>query len=137
MYRIIIARGRDFNNYPVLKVSMDDLLSALFLSREEVVIVSGTARGADKLGERYAKERGLKVHRYPADWNRQADGSYDASAGYKRNIKMAENADACVCFWDGESKGTSHMINIAKIKAQTLLFQTIVDRRLNDGRSNK
>ena len=70
-----------------------------------------SANGADKLGERYAKLRGYKIERYPADWNR-----YGKSAGFKRNVQMSEVADACVCFWDGSSSGTKHMINIAEQK---------------------
>jgi hypothetical protein len=35
-------------------------------------------------------------------------------AGYLRNIQMAEVADAVVVFWDGESRGTKMMIDIAK-----------------------
>lgn len=116
MYRVIIAGGRNFKNYRVLKESMDQLLSLLLEEGEEIIIVSGKARGADRLGERYAKERGLDIDPYPADWNRQPDGSYDKSAGYKRNVKMAENADALVAFWDGASPGTKSMINIAKRK---------------------
>lgn len=74
-------------------------------------IVSGTARGADQLGERYAAERGLSIKRFPADWDR--DGK---SAGYLRNVRMAEYADAAIVFWDGVSKGSKHMVDVAKKK---------------------
>ena len=46
---------------------------------------------------------------YAAEWNR-----FGKSAGYKRNVVMAENAEALLAIWDGTSKGTGHMINIAK-----------------------
>ena len=39
------------------------------------------------------------------DWDK--DGR---SAGYKRNAEMAEYADALIAVWDGDSKGTKHMI---------------------------
>jgi len=71
--------------------------------------VSGTARGADQLGERYAKERGYFIQRFPADWN-----AYGKAAGYIRNRKMAEYADALIAFWDGKSRGTLNMISLAK-----------------------
>ena len=48
---------------------------------------------------------------FPADWDK-----HGKSAGYKRNLEMAENADALIAFWDGESRGTKHMIDIAKEK---------------------
>lgn len=80
-------------------------------NQTDVEIVSGAARGADALGERYAAERGLAVKQFPADWDR-----YGRSAGYRRNAEMAEYADAAVVFWDGKSKGSKHMINLAKEK---------------------
>jgi hypothetical protein len=74
-----------------------------------LVVLCGLARGADLLGERYALARRIHILYYPADWKK-----YGASAGYKRNIEMADNADALIAFWDGKSKGTRNMINLAK-----------------------
>lgn len=67
------------------------------------------AQGADRLGERYGKERGYSIRYFPADW----DGK-GRSAGFIRNEEMAKNADALVAFWDGQSRGTKHMIETAK-----------------------
>lgn len=75
------------------------------------VILSGTAKGADKLGEVFAKAENVKLEQYPADW-----GKHGKSAGYKRNVEMAENADTLLVLWDGKSKGTKHMIDIAESK---------------------
>jgi hypothetical protein len=105
--KVIIAGGREFDDYSRLVNVMDHLLSSV----SEVEIVSGAARGADALGERYARERGYKLTKFPADWDR-----YGKSAGYRRNAQMAEYADACVCFWDGKSRGTKHMIDLATEK---------------------
>ena len=109
MIKVIIAGTRDFDNYELLKQKMDKLLAGRVRNNEKIIIISGTARGADKLGERYAREKGYKVERYPADWNK-----YGKRAGYIRNEQMAKVADACVCFWDEQSKGTKHMIDLAK-----------------------
>jgi hypothetical protein len=58
------------------------------------------------------------VERYPADWER-----YGKSAGYRRNKEMALVAQALVAFWDGESLGTKHMIDIAhKYKLTIKIF---------------
>lgn len=105
MIKIIIAGSRDFNDYELLKEKMDSLIKI----KEKTEIVSGTARGADLLGEKYAKENSIQIKRFPADWNR-----FGKSAGYKRNEEMAKYADACVCFWDGKSRGTKHMIDLAE-----------------------
>ena len=71
------------------------------------VVLSGTARGADKMGERWANHNSIPIERYPADWDR-----YGRSAGYRRNVDMARNAEALIALWDGQSRGTKHMIDI-------------------------
>lgn len=106
MFRVIIAGGRDFNNYPGLSTAMDKLLKNI---NDDIEIVCGMAKGADRLGEQYAKENGYSVIYMPADWD--TDGK---AAGYKRNIRMAEYANALVAFWDGQSSGTKHMIETAQ-----------------------
>ena len=72
-------------------------------------IVSGTARGADRLGEQYANANSLPLKKMPAEWDK-----YGKSAGYKRNEQMAEYSDCLIAFWDGQSRGTKHMIDIAR-----------------------
>ena len=103
-----MAGSRGFDNYVVLTRWLDKL----FINKKdthEITIISGGARGADKLGERYAKEHGYKVLVMPAEWDK-----YGKSAGYRRNEDMAKIATACVIFWDGESKGSKHMFDLAK-----------------------
>jgi hypothetical protein len=109
MFKVIVAGSRDFNDYELLKLKLDALLQNKIDNQDSVQIVSGGARGADSLGEQYAKEKSLDLKIFPADWD-----SYGKSAGFKRNSEMAQYADALVAFWDGKSKGTEHMINLAK-----------------------
>jgi hypothetical protein len=71
-------------------------------------VISGTAGGVDKLGERYAREHGIRLKCMSAEWDK-----YGKSAGYRRNEQMAEVADALIAVHNG-SKGTGHMINIAR-----------------------
>ena len=104
---IIIAGGRDFANYDLLKAKCDKILSNIKVHQ----IVSGGARGADALGEKYAKDRGYGCFVQEAAWDK-----YGRSAGYIRNKVMADNATHLIAFWDGKSKGTMHMINIARDK---------------------
>jgi hypothetical protein len=105
--RVIIAGGRDFNDYELLKDKVDYILRNR--QDEDIEIVSGKARGADSLGEKYAKEKGYQIKEFPADWD-----TYKKRAGYIRNEEMANYASHCICFWDGQSRGTKHMIDIAK-----------------------
>lgn len=104
--RIIIAGGRDFNDYPLAEgVLLDNTVS---YTNDQITIVSGGARGADKIGEALAKNYTTNLCIYPAQWD-----MYGKSAGYKRNALMAANADMLLAFWDGKSKGTKHMIDLA------------------------
>lgn len=74
-------------------------------------VVCGGAEGADSLGEEWAKSVGIPVDYYLADWSK-----YGRKAGMIRNKEMSENAEALIALWDGESKGTANMINLAKRK---------------------
>ena len=109
-FRVIIAGTRTFSDYELLRTTCNNLLSEKQWTHT-VVVISGTARGADQMGERYARERGFQLRRFPADWEQ-----YGKSAGHIRNAMMADNADALIAFWDGESKGTKNMIDNARRK---------------------
>ena len=106
-YRVIIAGCRDFNDYELLKEKCDYFLQDE--KKEDVVIISGHASGADALGERYAQERGFQLETFPADWK-----AHGRAAGPIRNARMASAANALIAFWDGKSRVTKNMIEIAK-----------------------
>lgn len=105
MYKVVVAGGRDFSDYQLLKQTLNHLL---IHKLPNVEIVCGKATGADTLGERYAKELGLSVAYFPADWTK-----HKKAAGPIRNREMAKYSDACVVFWDGMSRGTKNMIEEA------------------------
>ena len=107
MKRIVIAGTRDFSNYDVERVFIDACVAEFI--NDNVIILSGCCKGADKLGETYAEEHGLDIESYPAQWKQ-----YGKRAGVVRNRKMVEAADFIICFWDGKSKGTKNMIECAK-----------------------
>lgn len=107
-YRVIIAGSRSFNDYGLLK---EHCLSILHekMKTHRVIIVSGHARGADSLGERFANEFSLPFELHPAKWR-----LLGKAAGMVRNAEMAKCSDELIAFWDGESHGTRHMINFAR-----------------------
>lgn len=119
--KVVVAGGRDFQNYSLLKAVLDWLVPLEGVTE----IVSGTARGADSLGERYAKESNLDLKQFPANWN-----AHGKSAGYLRNSEMADYADAVLIFWDGKSRGTGHMIELAKKKGRPLIVFDYSGNRL-------
>jgi hypothetical protein len=99
--RTIIAGSRGIWQYELVEKAVVN--SGFLVS----VVISGTANGVDKLGEKYAIDHAIPLERYPADWD-----AYGKSAGYRRNQQMAEVADALIAVTNG-SKGTQHMIDIA------------------------
>ncbi len=103
--KVIIAGGRTFKDYVTMRNYCDLILS----NQKDIEIVSGTANGADKLGEQYAREKRYALKQFPADWD-----TYGKGAGYKRNEQMALYADALIAFWDKKSRGTKHMIDLAE-----------------------
>ncbi|MBR4100013.1 MAG: DUF2493 domain-containing protein [Clostridia bacterium] len=106
--RIVVAGGRDYENYEEAKRYIDFCIENI-KNKHTLIFISGGCKGADMIGERYAKENGFEIERYLADWKR-----YGKSAGPKRNKQMAQIADFIICFWDGKSKGTKSMIEYAK-----------------------
>lgn len=101
--KTIIAGSREITDY-------QQVLNAISLIDWQITaVVCGMARGVDKLGEKFALQNQIPVHYYPAEWH-----IHGKSAGYLRNWEMAKNAEALIAIWDGKSKGTSHMIDIAR-----------------------
>jgi len=100
--RTIVVGSRTFTDYDALKMVLDNP------PWEITEIVSGGARGADSLGERWATENGVECSVFHPNW------SIGRQAGIIRNIEMAKYAEALIAFWDGESRGTKHMIEEAK-----------------------
>lgn len=110
-FYLLVAGSRTFNDFSLMESKLDKLLSNV---SDEIVIVSGGARGADRLAERYARSKGYELKVFNADWNR-----FGKSAGFKRNVQMhqfiAESEHrGCACFWDGKSRGTAHNFKLAE-----------------------
>jgi hypothetical protein len=101
--RIAVIGSRDFSDYSYLESRL------LLHFNENDVLVSGGARGADRLAESFADKHDFAKEIYPADWQR-----FGRSAGFRRNVDIINACDYVVAFWDGVSKGTSHSIELAK-----------------------
>ena len=113
--RIIIAGTRTFSDYPLVeRTLLEHGITGPQCGGDNIVIVSGGAKGADSLGERFAKKYGIPVRRFLPDWNR-----YGKAAGPFRNEAMARFASepgaegALFAFWDEKSRGTQSMIMLA------------------------
>lgn len=108
--KILVAGSRNFYDYNEFKYVMDYTHNKYHITE----IVSGGARGADTLAERYAKENNIPIKIFPAKWD-----IYGKSAGFIRNAEMHNylinyEDRMCICFWDGESRGTQHNFKLSK-----------------------
>lgn len=104
-FKLIVAGSRGFKDYLTLESTLLDLAKGLY-ANQALSIVSGMAKGADSLAVRFAKEHGVQLYERPANWDK-----YGKAAGYRRNTEMGNFADGLLVFWDGESRGTKHMID--------------------------
>lgn len=110
MNRIIIAGGRDFINYSLLEFEVKKFIVEHNLQLP-IEIVSGHARGADTMGERFAHKYKLDLKIFPAEWDK-----YGNRAGPIRNEEMAKYCELqyAIIFWDGQSSGSKNMIENSK-----------------------
>lgn len=106
-FKLIVAGGRDFDDVELMAAELNKLCAGdgPYADRD-LSIVSGMARGADALGHILATKNGVPVHEFPAKWDQ-----YGKRAGFMRNEDMGRFADGLIAFWDGQSRGTKHMID--------------------------
>ncbi len=115
MIKVIIAGSRNFYDYFYVEEKLLLYFKENNIHSANIEIISGGARGADKIGEMFAKKFNVKLIIFPAQWD-----TYGKAAGMIRNQEMANYAikgsDKAIlfAFWDGQSRGTKGMINIAK-----------------------
>ncbi len=103
--KVIIAGDREFTDY-LLLYNWVHAVNKMWAISE---VVSGGARGTDKMGERWAKEHGTPVKVFPADWKR-----YGNTAGPLRNAQMGDYGHALLAFVAPSSKGTVNMMKIMR-----------------------
>ena len=103
--RILVCGGRDFDDEPSAFAALDRIHRRRGIS----CIIEGGARGADRIGAKWASSKGVANTRCPADWNR-----HGRAAGFIRNRSMllTQRPDLIVAFPGG--RGTAHMIDLAR-----------------------
>ena len=117
--RIVVAGSREFTDYNVAEAFIDQCITPAN-GDSSLIFISGGCRGADKIGEMYAKSHGFQIEVFPADWEK-----YGRKAGPIRNRQMAQAADMVICFWDGKSKGTKSMIECAVRAGKAVMIKRI------------
>lgn len=110
MTRVLICGSRNWTN--------PNAVYDKLRGRPDVdVVIEGCASGADRYAESAAFRLERKVEHYPADWT-----TYGKRAGYVRNRKMLAEGwpDEVWAFWDGESRGTKNMVELARAAGVTV-----------------
>lgn len=108
---IAIVGSRSFTDYQEFMSWVESSFIYSGIDRTRLKIISGGAKGADSLAERYAKEYNIPFKSIVPDWDK-----YGKKAGFLRNADIVANCSGVIAFWDGRSKGTLHTIQLA-IKA--------------------
>ncbi|MCI0617999.1 DUF2493 domain-containing protein [bacterium] len=101
--KVIIAGSRSITRIELVEKAIRD--SGFSISE----VISGGARGVDKLAIEWAVQHKIRVKSFIPNWEK-----FGRSAGFRRNIEMAEYAEALIAVWDTISKGTKHMIETAQ-----------------------
>ncbi len=104
--KVLVCGGRDYAD----KARVNEALGIVHRKCKITELIHGAARGADTLADEWAKENGIKVSAYPADWEK-----HKKAAGPIRNQKMLDDAkpEAVVAFPGGS--GTKDMLLRAQL----------------------
>lgn len=104
--RVLVCGDRDYDDINRIRAF------CFYLPKHDTVIIHGDAKGADRMAGIAARESGLFVRAYPADWDRHGRG-----AGMIRNKQMLiEGKPDLVVYFHNDiahSKGTKDMVNRA------------------------
>ncbi len=116
--KLAIIGSRTFDDWNLL----DDTLcrywgghgdGSLFIDE----IISGGAKGADRLAAQWATEQGVKLTELLPDWDK-----HGKKAGLMRNEDIVKECDMLLAFWDGVSRGTQNSLGHAKrLKKPTMI----------------
>lgn len=109
--KCVIAGSRTIKDYGIV---LDAIEKSGFNITE---VVSGTAEGVDKLGERFAMDEAIPITRFPANWKK-----HGKKAGILRNEEMItyvqQHFGGAIVVWDGSSVGSKHTISLANSRLQ-------------------
>lgn len=107
-YRVLITGSRTWEDWGAIGGALTD--AAGDRDPGSIVLVHGTAAGADTMAAIDAGGRGWTIEPHPADWNR-----HGRAAGFRRNAEMvASGADVCLAFIRDGSRGATHCAEAAR-----------------------
>jgi len=122
--RIIVAGSRNYKDYRRISAVLSEFIRKFSEDGIRPEFISGGCRGVDTLAERFCKLHNYPIKVFNADWV-----TYGKRAGYLRNKQMAEYAadgnGMLIAFWDGESKGTKMMVDLAMKNGLTVHVENV------------
>ncbi len=124
-YKIIVAGGRDIDEYKVVEDAIIEFTHNHMLEHK-IEIVQGGAKGVDENARKYAIINNIQCRQFDADWN-----THGKAAGPIRNKQMAEYADALILVWDGNSRGSKNMLKEAREKGIPVLESIVKKKWVN------
>jgi hypothetical protein len=111
--RILVTGSRTWRLTTLLEFQLR-IACAKYLPSAIVIVHGDCPRGADRIAAEWAARNNLRTEAHPADW-RRPDGTFDRSAGYKRNAEMVRlGADLCLGFIHDGSRGATHCADLAE-----------------------
>ena len=122
--RIIVAGSRNYKDYRRISAVLSEFIRKFSEDGVRPEFISGGCRGVDTLAERFCKLHNYPIKIFEADW-----ATHGKKAGYLRNKQMAEYAaednGMLIAFWDGESKGTKMMVDLAMKNGLTVHVENV------------
>lgn len=116
---LLITGSRYYSDYK----EFTDCVLKKIQPKEIHTVVHGGATGTDYMAGQFAKDRDLPLRVFSANWEQ-----YGKAAGAIRNKKMLDWCleqpipTVCLAFPARTSKGTRHMIELAKTKTELTIF---------------
>lgn len=105
--KIAVVGSRSITDYESIEIAVKGLLEGM----GPFTLVTGGARGVDRLAAHAARKLGIPVEEYKPDY-----AAHGRRAPLVRNERIVKEANYMLAFWDGESNGTRHVVALARAK---------------------
>ena len=120
--KLAVIGSRNFTDKEVLF----DYLQKFIENNNVELIISGGAKGADRMAEQFAKEHGIETQIFKLEY-----AKYGRGAPFILNEKIIATCDTVIAFWDGESRGTKNALNTAEKLKKKIIIQNSNDRPMS------
>lgn len=108
--RVLVCGDRAWEDYQTVIHKLSEIQQTKGIE----CVIEGEAEGADKMGAQAARQLGIPVIPFPANWKK-----YGANAGPIRNLDMLSQGKPTLILafhnFIQNSRGTKHMVNAARM----------------------